>query len=173
VIAVLVSATLSFNALSRAKYENGGPDISPALAPGAVAAARTWSFDPHLAYLASSHARLAGAADPSGGWGPVAMGLVERAAQLDPLEPFYALERARAYKYGGLPEDRVDAAFEDAFALYPAFPVARAEYAGYLAQVGRVDEAIAQLDAISRIDDGDPEREAAVRAAQAAIATAR
>ena len=172
-IALGVAAfTLALNSLSRAPLEVANQDRSPRLAATALRVAALWPADAHLAYLSSLHSGWAGQADPLGGWQERDLAALDRAVRMDRRNPVYALERALAIQhYGGAP-GAIEAAYAEAFERYPAYPPARAEYALYLAQTGRIDEARAQLDAIAGITDADPARIAAVEAAEAAIAAA-
>lgn len=168
-LALLVALVFSLNAMTRAMYQTASQQRSPAIAADAASASSLWAADPYLAYLSSLHAGWAAATDPQAGWAAADMEALDRALRLDRRNPFYALERARAsIHYGGTPE-QVDAAFAEAFERYPAYPLARAEYARYLAANGRPDDARQQLEIISAIDDDDPSRAKAVQEAQSLL----
>ncbi|MRS11722.1 MAG: hypothetical protein EG823_01460 [Actinobacteria bacterium] len=168
-VVALASAVYALNAVCRAPYDIIGEDRSPALASGAARMSALWPFDARMAYLSALHAGWAATDDPGAGWQDADMQGLTRAVRVDRRDPFYALERARAVKYFmGTPAE-VDSAFAEAFKRYPAYPIARAEYAQYLAETGRYDEARVQLDLISAIDDPEPTRENAVEAAEAIL----
>lgn len=165
-VLALGSVLLVANASARRPFESVGPKISPPKAVAAMRTAALWSLDPHLAYLASLHSGYLGAVDPSVAAAKPDFALIERAAILDTRNPFFGLERARTRKYYLQPPASVDEAFADAFRRWPAYPVAHAEYAAYLSDQGRFEEARRELALAKLVDDKDPDRLAAIKAAE-------
>lgn len=157
------------NAATRFGLEEYGPQVSPAKASSAASATSLWSVDPHLAYLASLHLGYAAAADPSISASRLDLDAVRRASTLDPTNPFYALEYARTLKYYGEAPRVVEAAFLTTFERYPAYPLARAEYAAFLAEQGRLEEAAEQVRIAELVPDTDPARAGAIEAARELI----
>jgi hypothetical protein len=99
---------------------------------------------------------------------------IARAVELDRRNPFYALQQARTLWKLGAPAESVDAAFVETLSRYPLYPIARAEYAAFLAQAGRYDEARTQI-AVSRLVDAfdtSQSRLAALAAAESIISGA-
>lgn len=169
-VLALASVVFALNAATRMPLEVAGADRSPALAARAVRASSLWALDPHLAYLASIHSGWAWQSSPTQEWEATDLSRLDAAMRRDGRDPLYALERARACVHYGLSAQEVDAAFAAAFERYPAYPIARAEYARYLADHDRIAEAEEQLRMIESVDDPEDERVAAVKAAKAAIA---
>lgn len=167
----VTSGVLALNAATRASYEITTAENSPRLAAGARTASALWFADPHLAYLSSLHAGWAAQASPDAGWQQVDLAALDRAVKVDTRNPFYALERARAMNHYGLDPASVDVAYREAFARYPAYPRARAEYAVYLATNGRIAEAREQLRLNMTIADGDTGRVQSIQDAESAIAS--
>jgi hypothetical protein len=123
-----------------------------------------------MAYLASFHAGYAVASDPALASARPDLAAIERAVSLDHVNPVYALERARTLRFYGAAPDVVGAAFQEAFRRYPLYPVAHAEYGGYLASLGRLEEARTQIDIARLVSDIDRERLDAINAAEAVLA---
>ena len=147
VAAVLGGAALvlAANAATRMSLENHGPEVSPGRTTAAQSASDLWRFDPHLAYLASLHWGWAVASDPGLAASLPDLAAIQRAFELDGRDPFIALERARTMRFHGSPASSIDAAFLDAFERWPLYPLARAEYALFLAETARPAEAREQL----------------------------
>ncbi len=169
----LISAILAANAATRAPLEVTGAQVSPPLAPQALAASGFWRLDPHLAYLASIDAAWAAATVPQYSQQRADLTAIERAVSLDRRDPFYALELARTLQFYQEPFGTVDAAYREALRRYPLFPLAQAQYAAYLAQSGRLKEAQAHLDIAVLIADENPERLSAIRSAEDLISKSR
>lgn len=159
VVLALITALAAANGATRARLELASAERSPSLAPAAEKAARLWAVDPHLWHLASLHWGYVGLADPRIAASRPDLTAAEKAVALDARDPFYALELARTRRYYELPPAQVEAAFTEAFMRYPAFPLGRAEYALFLAQQGRDDDARRELE-LARLGDrtGDGER---------------
>jgi hypothetical protein len=92
-----------------------------------------------------------------------------RAASLDSRNAFYALEYARTLEFYGEPAPGVERAYAEVFARYPAFPLARAEYAVFLARSGSIARAREQLAIALLARDADEERDRAIAAARELI----
>jgi hypothetical protein len=167
-----MSLVLAANAGTRARFEESGQVRSPLVVHAALRASAFWGGDAHLAYLSSLHIGWSGlaSADPTA---PIQdLDHLRRAVSADQNNPVYALELARAIKFYGASAPQVDAAFNEAFDRYPAYPLAHADYATYLAETGRLEEARENL-AIARLSDEDaPEFVAAIGRAEDAITQA-
>lgn len=147
-------------------------DSSLAKPQVAAAAMRLWPYDSHLAYLASLHGGLAIQADPLLGQSRPDLVAIERACELNTRDPFIARWRARVRYSYLLGDEQVEAAFEDAFARWPLYPVARAEYATFFAEQGRVAEANEQIAIAELVPVTRAELRDALEAARQAIASA-
>ena len=170
IAAVLVTA----NAMTRASFEAPSAATSSTSAPRVQSATRMWPFDAHLAYLASQHWAYVAHADPTVAAAQPDLAAIQRAVALDRRDPFYATELARFVQDYQEPATAVSAAYEAAFQRYPAYPIARALYATYLAKQGHVTEAQEQLriaQLISFLPGSDAD--AALADARAAIAAAQ
>ena len=170
----LASVLLTANALTRAPLEVAGPDASPRLAPQAQSAMGLWPFDAHLAYLASQHLAYVAHADPAVAESRPDLAASRRSAALDTRDPFYATELARFLQDYQEQAVVVKAAYAEVFARYPAFPIARALYAAYLAKQGDVAGAQREL-AIAQLVSapGSGELAQALAAARTAIDDAK
>lgn len=167
-LALMVAACLVFtaNAATRFSLEKHGAEISPGRTGAAQAATDLWSFDPHLAHLASLHWGWAAAENPSIAAARPDLRAIERAVAVDSRDPFVALEYARTLRfYGAAPAD-LERAFLEVFERWELFPIARAEYAVFLAQQGRDDEAREQIEIAELVVDGDPQRLNAIDTAE-------
>lgn len=153
------------NGATRLPLENHSPQLSSALAPRAQASSDLWRVDPHLAHLASLHWGWAAQGDRSVAATQPDLAAIRRALALDSRNPFIALEHARTLRFYGAPTADIEAAFLEAIRRWPLYPRARAEYAVLLAQTGRPDEAREQIAIAELVDDDDPERLAALKAA--------
>jgi O-antigen ligase len=103
----------------------------------AVRAAQMWRSEPFLYFLASWRLTAAGAGDSLAA-DPAAMrATIARAVELDPRNPFYALDQARVLDVTGVDAATVRAAFERALELFPNSPEATREYAALLVRQGR------------------------------------
>lgn len=173
VVAVFLITSLTYgaNALARMPYEDFGPEVSVAKAASVEKAAARWRFDPYLAYLSSLHLGYAVQADNALASQRPDLRAIERAASLDTHNPFYALELARTLDFYSAPQDRVEEAFEETLARYPGSPLARAEFALFLARRGRTEAAIEHLRLARLLDDGTVEGVgAAIEAAEKELA---
>ncbi|MDI6711865.1 MAG: O-antigen ligase family protein [Anaerosomatales bacterium] len=166
----LASLALALNAGTRLPFEVASADRSPSLAPAALAAARAWRVDAHLWYLASLHSGWAVCAQAPGIEPMADLAAARRAASLDRRDPWYAFEAARTLAFYGVSEAEVEAAFAEAFRRWPAFPIARAERASWLARRGRTEEAKREISLVRPVVASDPQLAEAVRAAEAALA---
>lgn len=174
VVLGVASALFGLDAVSRATYETAGPARSPRAAAGAQAASDFWRMDGHLAYLASLHWGYAGLADPVVAEQRRDLTAVTRATRLDGRSAVYSTERARTLQFYGADAAQVEAAYLAVFRRYPAYPIARAEYARFLAGQGRVAEATEQLRIAKLVSaEGSSERDQAIQAAEDAIGSAR
>lgn len=162
-------ALYAANALTRNAFEVANQQVSPARAASAQAASNLWAADPHLAYLASLHWGYAARADRSVAARQPDLAAIERAVALDAHDPFVALELARTLVFYGAEASRIDAAFAETFRRFPLYPAAHAEYAAYLAQSGRAEEAREQIAIAELAGADDPDRDAALTAARAAL----
>jgi hypothetical protein len=162
----LASAAFAAGALVRLPFEVPDQERSLRVAAPAARAAALVRADPYLWYLASQHL----------GWG-VRAGTVSaaerpdlaaamRASELDRRSPFYALEAARTLVFYDAPASDVDAAYAEVFRRWPAFPLAHAERAHYLASTGRVQEAVREAAVARAFKGDDPEVAAALRAVE-------
>jgi len=168
----LVSLVLVVNASTRWSLELRSSDVTPRRAAVAQAASDVWRLDAYLAYLSSLHWSYAGIQDAPIAQSGRNLSSIERALAFDRRNPLYALENARILWFTDAPGPAVEAAFLEAFERYPAYPLAHAEYAVFLAQAGRLEEARANI-AIARLaSDTDAERLAAIESAEAIIASA-
>jgi hypothetical protein len=165
-VAVAACLVLTANAATRFSLENHGPEISPGRTGAAQAATDLWSLDPHLAHLASLHWGWAAAGNPSVAATRPDLRAIERAVAVDARDPFVALEYARTVRfYGAAPAD-LERAFLEVFERWQLFPIARAEYAVFLAQQGRDDEAREQIAIAELVVEDDALRQKAVDAAK-------
>lgn len=168
VLALMVAASLvlTANAATRFSLEKHSAELSPGRTGAAQTATDLWSLDPHLAHLASLHWGWAAAANPSIAATRPDLRAIERAVAVDSRDPFVALEYARTLRfYGAAPAD-LERAFLEAFRRWELFPLARAEYAVFLAQQGRADEARKQIEIAELVVEADPQRQNAVDAAK-------
>ncbi|HSK48650.1 MAG TPA: hypothetical protein VLA05_11715, partial [Coriobacteriia bacterium] len=85
------------------------------------------------------------------------------AIDADRHNPFYALGYARTLRFYGAAPEKIEAAFAETFNRWPVYPVARAEYARFLAEQGRMDEAREQLELASLVPDRTGGRDRAVQ----------
>lgn len=168
VLALMVAASLVFtaNTATRFSLEKHSAQISPGRTGAAQAATDLWSLDPHLAHLASLHWGWAAASNPSIAAAHPDLRAIERAVAVDSRDPFVALEYARTLRfYGAAPAD-LERAFLEVFERWELFPLARAEYAVFLAQQGRADEAREQIEIAELVVEVDPQRQNAIDAAE-------
>lgn len=162
----VMAGALAASMLLRIPFEEPSQSRSPRIAQAALRAAETARFDPYLWYLASQHLGWAVRAGAASLDERPDLRAAENAAALDRRNPFYALEVARTLAFYGAPSPDVDEAYAEAFRRWPAFPLAHAERAYYLATTGRRKEAEREL-AIARLCSGDcADVEAAIRAAE-------
>jgi O-antigen ligase len=166
----LASALLLLNTATRYAFESHGQQVSPPKAPAAQASADLWRVDPYLYYLASLHWGWAAKTDSAVAVRQPDLTAIQRAVALDPRDPFTALEHARTLAFYGAAESQVDAAFAEAFARWETYPLARAEYATYLARTGRATQAKQQLAVARLVSTDDKDTLRAIRDAQDAIA---
>ncbi len=169
----VASVLLAANTGTRLTLEEHGPQVSSARTGLAQAATDLWRFDPHLAHLASLHWGWAAAGDPRVAAGQPDLRAIESAVAMDARDPFVAFERARTLRFYGAPAADVEAAFLATFKRWSLFPLARAEYAVFLAQAGRVDEAREQIAIAELVGDDDPDRHRAVATARELIEAVR
>lgn len=169
--AVALAALLVANAATRLPLEVHGPEVSGRRARPAQAASDLWRFDPRLAHLASLHWGWVAQVDPAVTAAEPDLVAIERAFALDSRDPFIAFERARTLRFHGATDERIEAAFLDTFARWELYPAARAEYAVFLAQRGRADEAREQLAVAELVSDGDVDRIRAIDTARELLAT--
>ncbi|MBI5231275.1 MAG: hypothetical protein HY876_03820, partial [Coriobacteriales bacterium] len=162
-VAGLASLLLAANAATRLPLERAGADVSPALASRAFTSADTWELDPYLWYLDSLHVGWAMQNDLSLARAQADLNAIERAAALDRRDPFIALELARTRRVRNRPADEVDAAFKDAIARWPLFPLAHYEYADFLASQGRTQEALRHLDELAGLNLNEPAFDQAIQ----------
>ena len=165
----VAALALSANASTRMLLEEHGPEVSPVRASAAQAATDFWRLDPHLAHLASLHWGWAATVDPAVAAARPDLAAVERAFAVDLRDPFVALERARTLRYYGEPPETIQAAFADTLDRWSLFPVARAEFARFLAEQGRYKEAREHIAVAELVEDGDPERLSALESARELI----
>ncbi|MBC7265994.1 MAG: O-antigen ligase family protein [Coriobacteriia bacterium] len=165
----VMSAALVASMLLRIPFEEPSQSRSPRLAHAALRAAEAARLDPYLWYLASQHLGWAVRAGTASFDERPDLRAAENAAALDRRNPFYALEVARTLAFYGAPESEVEAAYAETFRRWPAFPLAHAERAYYLATTGRRQEAAREL-AMARLCSGEcADVEAAIRAAERAL----
>ncbi|MDZ4168509.1 MAG: hypothetical protein U1E26_02475 [Coriobacteriia bacterium] len=173
VLATLSVLTMTVNAATRLALEEHGPEVSPAKVRLAQAATDLWRFDAHLAYLASLHWGWVAAANPAVASAQPDLVAIERAYAVDGRDPFVAFERARTLRFYGAPNETIEAAFLSTFDRWSLFPLARAEYAVFLAQNGRFDEAREQIAIARLVDDPDMQATKAIEAAEAEMAAGK
>lgn len=164
-VTTVVSLVLTLNAFTRWAAEPRATPVTPVRAAMVQTASDIWLPDAHMAYLASLHWTYAGVPSER------SLIAIKRAMQWEPRNPFYAHEKARLLWFTGAPSSDVDAAFLESFAGYPAFPLAHAEYALYLAEAGRTEEARMNLSVARLANDQDQERIAAIDGAEQVIAS--
>lgn len=169
-VVALASALLLTNSLTRYALESHGPQVSPRKAASAQAAADLWRVDPYLHYLSSLHWGWTAKVDTAVAVRQPDLAAIQRAVALDARDPFTALEHARTLSFYGANQTQVDAAFAETFARWQTYPLARAEYATYLARTGRLDRAKAQLAIAQLVSTDDKDTLRAIRDAQDAIA---
>lgn len=165
----LVSVVLAANAATRAYLEEPGQERSALVVDDALAASNLWEMDAHLAYLSSLHLGWSGLAQTDARVPKLDLERLGHAVAVDGHNPIYALERARATEFYGRSPAEVDAAFDQVFERYPANALAHAEYAAYLADTDRWDEAEEELALARLSDDQDPELLAALDYVEAAL----
>lgn len=163
------SVLLVCAAATRLPFEAPSQERSPTLAPFSLAAARAWRVDPHLWHLASLHTGWSLASGKGGVEIGVDLACIRRACEVDTRNPVHALELARTLIAYGSPSDEIEAAFSEAFRRWPAYPLARAERALWLAKADLLDEARIELTRIDGVLDLDPVAAAAARAAEREI----
>ncbi len=171
-VAIICAASVLYaaSAATRLPFEDPSSDRSPARAAASWRAAAVWRFDPYLWYLASQHlgwAAHAGIVPPTERADLIA---AERAAAYDRRHPFYALEVARCHVFYGSHGAVIEAAYAETFRRWPAFPLARAERALYLARSGRREEAERELGIAELVREQDGDLREAVAAARALLA---
>lgn len=169
----LACTLLLVTALARFSAEEFGAANSPAAAPRVARLSAVLGADAYLAYLSAMHWGYAAIADPAIAAERPDAAAISRATRLDAHSPFFALEQARTLRFYRESPEVVIAAYEKAIARYPAFPLAHAELARYLADQGQAAEAERLLGVAELPRDRDPERLAAIRSAREAIAAAR
>ncbi|MDI6692561.1 MAG: O-antigen ligase family protein [Anaerosomatales bacterium] len=168
VLGVVAAALVAFMLL-RLPFEEPSQSRSPRIARAALRAAEAARLDPYVWYLASQHLGWAVRAGTASLDERSDLRAAENAAALDRRNPFYALEVARTLVFYGAPSRDVDAAYAETFRRWPAFPLAHAERAYYLATTGRRQEAAREL-AMARLCSGEcADVEAAIRAAERAL----
>ncbi len=113
-------------------------------------AAEFWS-DPYLWYHADLVWGWAIQRNPALQAGLPDLVAAQRAADLEPGNPVYLTDLARAKAYWGLPEDEVKAAFEAVYRVFPRSPDAHAAYAEYLIVKGDVEGAWRQLEPVENV----------------------
>lgn len=165
-----MSLVLTLNVGTRWALELRPDAASSNRAVAAQTASDMWPLDARLAQLSSLYWSYASLQDATGTLGGRSLASIERALRLDRHEPRSALEHARILWFTGGSGASVDSAFAEAFSHYPAYPLARAEYALYLAQSGRADESLTNLEIARLASDSDQERLAAIAAAEKALA---
>ncbi len=166
----LVALAMAGNAATRLALEDHGADVSPAKVGLAQAATVWWPFDAHLAHLASLHWGWTAVADPTVAMRQPDLVAIERAVELDSRDPFVSLEHARTLRFYGAPDEAVEGAFLETLRRWELFPIARAEYATFLARAGRTDEARAQLDVATLVEDPHPRFAATLQTARDELA---
>lgn len=165
----VLSLLYGLNAATRFGLEQTGPEVSPGKVAGVQRAIGIWPMDPHLMYLASLHLGYVASADPAVAARRPDLDAIQRTSDLDAHNPFYALELARTLKFYGESAERIEDAFMVAFRRYPAYPLARAEYAAFLAEQGRLAEAAEQVRIAELVPDQDTGRIGALEAARTLI----
>ncbi len=165
----VASLLLALNAGTRLPFEAASASRSPSLARASLAAARAWRLDPHLWHLASLHSGWAVRVQAPAVEPMADLAAARRAASLDRRDPWYALEAARTLVFYGASEAEIEPAFDEAFRRWPAFPVARAERALWLAQMGRTEQARREIALVRDAAAVDQQLAEAVRAAEAAL----
>ena len=146
----LACGVLALDAGARSGLEDAGPARSPGVAANALSTAGLWNVDPHLWLLASRHISQATAQNPTSFLDGADLTAIEHAEALDARNPDYPLRRARVLQSRQAPSAEVERAYQQEFELYPLQPQARADFAIYLAGLGRSAEAEQQL-AIARV----------------------
>lgn len=169
VFLTIAAAMLTVNASTRSILEHRSPSYSPRIAPFAQTASRAWFLDAHLAFLSSRHWTYAVLDDPTLGRRRPDLSAIERAVWLDRHHPVYPLDHARILYFYDEPTESIEAAFSEAFERYPAYPMARAEYGAYLAQMGRFEEAREQIRIARLSGDDNPELLATIEYAESII----
>jgi O-antigen ligase len=159
----LASAVLALDAGTRATFEVTGADRSPSSAAGALRVARIWAVDPHLWYLASTHIGYARVADSATFADRSDLQALSQAAALDRRSPFYPLELGWVLRVYGESPGSIGAAYEEALRRYPIDARAHADYAGFLAGIGRVADAEKQLTAAQILIGAAPEETVAAQ----------
>jgi hypothetical protein len=109
-------------------------------------AADLWRYDPFLYYMASWRLVSVGGSDPAARDPEAVRRTIVRATELEPSNPFYALDRARVAAMLGDPEEEVLEAYDTALSLFPNSHEANADLAGYLVSIGRAEEAVAHVE---------------------------
>lgn len=153
-LVAVVGLALVADLAGRMAIEQHGADVSTRKLGTVEAVSAAFPFDPHVAHLASLHYGWASAADPAVAATQPDLAAIERATRLDHRDPFIALEAARTRRFYRAPDAEVEAAFEEALRRWPLYPLARAEYAIFLAQRGRDEEARSQLDVATLVEPG-------------------
>lgn len=152
VVLALAAFVYVANTASRLPFEVHGAAVSPAKAARSQALSDIWRQDAHLASLTSLHWGWYARQDPVVRAARPDLAAIRRAVAVDRRDPFVALELARTLQFHGEPESEIESAFVMALDRWPLFPVARAEYAVFLAQRGRIAEAKEQLAIAELVD---------------------
>ena len=175
-VIAFTSGVLALNAGTRATFEIANDERAPKVATSALRMARLWGVDPHLWYLASQQIGYVLAENPAAFGGRPDAEALAHAVALDTRNPFYPLELAWVQRVYGEPAAAIEPTYQEAIRRYPLDPRAHAEYAGYLAQLGRMADAEAQLRVAAVLIERDPEdtvaAQQAVREARETIAAA-
>lgn len=165
----LASVMLASSMSLRLPLEDPSEARSPRVAAAALRVARAARIDPYLWYLASQHAGWAIRAGTLSAVDSPDLRAAVQASAYDRRDPFFALEVARTLAFYGASAREVDAAYAEVFRRWPAFPLAHAERAYWLARSGRLREAEQEISLARLFSGEDAELAAALRTAEEAL----
>jgi hypothetical protein len=174
IVLAVACGVLALDAGVRSSFEDVTAARSPGIAANSLSIAGQWSVDPHLWLLASRHVGQAMAENPASFADSPDLAALERAQALDALDPDYPLGLAWRLQAHQAPAAQVEQAYQREFELYPLQPQARADFALYLAGLGRGADAAKQLEVARILMAKDPANTAplqpTIAQAEAAIA---
>lgn len=155
VVACLAALLFAGDAATRRALERYGERTSARSARIASIASNVWRLDADIAHLAALHLGWAARSDQSVAAAQLDLRAIERACEVDVYNPFVALERARTLRFYSWPQQDVVSGYEAVFDRWPVYPEARIEYADFLVEQGRLDEAQTQLETAALLEHAD------------------